>query len=208
MILSKKLRPLALATSIAVTGLAAPMVSQAEVGYSLALSSMNLWRGMGTAEPAVSGSIDYANESGFYASLWLTSTVGSSYEVDPIIGFAGEAGDFAYDLSYYAMWAPMPDVDFSDAVKEFLASVSYDAFSASVAISDDDYYYYTLGAGFDAFSFTYGLWDADGGADYSHFDVSYAATDSLSFTLSLPSDSGYGVADDPLMMISYSVPLE
>lgn len=210
--LNTKLRPLVLATSVALSATAAPLATHAEVGYSLNIASMYLFRGTDASNgfPAVSGSVDYSHESGFYASLWASSgdhsTNGSGYEVDPIIGYAGEVGDFGYDISYYKVWYPQTGTSLGSAGDEVALGLSYDPVAFTYVIGDT-YKYYNVGAGIGAFSLAYGLTDNDSGADPSHIDLGYSATDNLSFTVSLPDDDT-STKDNVLMVISYDVPLE
>lgn len=54
--------------------------------------------------PAIQGSIGISHESGAYFTLWGSSVNFANYlELDPSIGFAGEAGGVAYDVGvlYY-----------------------------------------------------------------------------------------------------------
>src|SRR5690606_40989292 len=55
---------------------------------------------LGSGTPAVSGSLDYAHESGAYAGVWGTSgdtLAGDEYNV--YFGFGGEASGLSYDLN-------------------------------------------------------------------------------------------------------------
>ena len=215
--LSKKLTPIALAVSMAVGGLAVPTLASAEVGYNATVASMYLWRGTDASDgPTMSGGIDYSHESGLYASTWVSSGVAGSvtdpsdatpgYEWDIWVGYAGEAGGVGYDISYWNIDYPQTG---GDAGNELALGLSYMDFSFGYVMntdSDSDYTYTTLGYSYDAFGITYGAVSNDG-ADYSHVDLSFAATDSLSFTLSLPSDDGEGVSEEELIMVSYSLPL-
>ena len=207
--LNKKLHPLVIATSLVITGMAAPMLAHAEVGYSANISSMYLWRGtdVSDSKPALSGSIDYSHESGLYGGLWISSgDTASGYEYDVTVGYAGEIGDFGYDVGYYKYTYPQTGESLGDAGDEVYLGLSYEPVEFKAYFGDETKYY-TFGAGFGAFSATYGMTDNDDGADWSHIDLSYSATDNLSFTLSLPSDDGAGISEDELMVISYDIPL-
>ena len=215
-----KLSPLALATAIALGGIAAPGIASAELGYNATVSSMYLWRGQDSSNgPTVSGGIDYSHDSGAYASVWTSSglngtAAGGGYETDVWFGYAGAAGDMAYDVSYWFIEYPQNDPA-TDAINEIILSLSYDAFSLGLTSGDDGYLYTTLGYGMGDFGATYGMSKADktGGAgdqEYSHFDISYSATSELSFAISFPMDDSGAkrdVAIDPLMMMSYSLPI-
>jgi uncharacterized protein (TIGR02001 family) len=225
MYLMKKLNALVFTGVIAGTILlTTPMVSQAEVSSSATLASMYLWRGLDISDnkPAVSGDITYSHDSGFYASLWLSSegTFDNSYESDWTIGFSGSVKDFGYDVGYYKIWYPelidsstgKPQT-FGDAAAEAYVGLSYKDFGFKAfldAKDDKTYKYYTLSYGYGAFSGTFGIYDDDtNSADYKHLDLSYAATDRLSFTVSkITSMGGGGTLPNPLFMISYSLPVD
>lgn len=51
-------------------------------------------------DAAVQGGLDYSHASGFYAGAWVSNTNFGSYETDLYAGFAGKAGDVAYDVGY------------------------------------------------------------------------------------------------------------
>lgn len=110
--LVKKLTPVALATTIAMVGLAAPVVVNADVSGNIGVHSKYLLRGIyeENSGTAVQGGIDYSNESGFYAGWW-GSNLGYTYEATPdsktdetgfendfYLGFAGGSESFGYDI--------------------------------------------------------------------------------------------------------------
>ncbi|UTF59788.1 TorF family putative porin [Gilvimarinus sp. DA14] len=69
----------------------------------------------------------------------------------------------------------------------------------------DEYWYTTLGASFDKFSVTYGLHEDD----YSHLDLGYSFNDNLSFTIGVPVDDVDGTYDDDAkFIVSLSLPIE
>ena len=214
-----KLSSVALASAMAMGTMAVPSMASAEVGYNAAVSSMYLWRGQDVSNGAVmSGGIDYSHDSGFYASGWASTGIvggaivaesdsGNGYELDIILGYAGEVAGVGYDISYWEIDYPQT---FAEAFNEVSLGLSYEDFSVSYTTNTDsavDYDYITLGYSYDKFGITYGMSDAGAGSEYSHVDLSYAATDALSFTLSNPSDDGAGVAEEMLISVSYSLPI-
>ena len=234
--LTNKLTPIALAVSMA-AGAALPSMASAEVGYNATVSSMYLWRGQDVSNgPTVSGGIDYSHDSGVYASAWASSGVngtngleledndtpddstddtviagGNGYELDLWVGYAGEIEGVGYDISYWIIDYPQTTLD---SFSEISLGLSFMDFSFGYTVSgesDNDYSYTTLGYSYDAFGFTYGMADngESGAAEsaYSHFGISYAATDALSFTISKASDDTAGVSEEELIMVSYSLPL-
>ena len=103
-------------------------------------TSNYLWRGLEqtNGDAAISGGIDYASNSGFYFGTWASNADWSdemTYELDFYAGFAGETGDFGYDIGiiYYAYPDSKDDVDFS----EINASLSFGMFSLSYAVLAD-----------------------------------------------------------------------
>ena len=214
--LSNNLKALTAAAVLAVPAMA-PTMASAEVGYSANIASMYLWRGQNVSDgaPALSGSVDYSHESGAYAFAWMSSegisgTGGSAtdapdtdgYEVDFGVGYAGEAGPVSYDVSYYTFNYPEENAHGEETV----ISLGYEMASLTFYLGDG-YEYTTIGAEFGAASVTYGMTTDDTDADWTHIDLGFAATDELSFTLSLPSDDGAGIAEEPLLMMSYSLPI-
>ncbi len=217
----KTLTPVVAASVIAVSSLAAMNTAQAEVGSSATLASMYLWRGQDVSDskPAMSGDITYKHESGAYASLWLSSgnnlkTDGAGYESDWSIGYAGKAGDVGYDVGYYKIYYPETGTSFSDSAAEIYLAATYTDFGAKLYLDAKDektYKYLTLTGKHGQFSALLGfaLDDADAN-DYKHLDLSYAATDRLSFTYSKRFAMGDGSAltNDPLIMMSYAIPVD
>jgi len=207
--LTTNLKALTAAAILAVPAMA-PTMASAEVGYSANIASMYLWRGQNVSDgaPALSGSIDYSHESGAYAFAWMSSegvasdTTTDGEEVDFGVGYAGEAGPVSYDVSYYTFNYPAE----SSHGEETVIGLGYEMVSLTFYIGDG-YDYTTIGAEFGPASVTYGMTSDDGGSDWTHIDVSYAATDSLSFTVSLPSDDGANISEEPLVMMSYALPI-
>lgn len=121
----KKLLPFIIASSM--MG-AVPFQSMAEVSANVAASSNYFWRGITQTQDgaAVSGGIDYSNDSGFYAGTWVSNVdFGSktSYELDLYAGFSGSQGDLGYDVGYihYAY----PDAEGSADFGELYGSLSW-----------------------------------------------------------------------------------
>lgn len=196
---------------VAVVLASAGAAAQAEVSGSAGVASMYLWRGMSLsyATPAVSGSLDYSHDSGFYAGIWGSSgdtTLGTEYDL--YAGYAFEAGGVGIDLSYWDYNYPT-SLGASDA-EDFGLGLSYGDFSFTALIGLDEIdgnEYYALGYSMGDFSYTLGYQDFDG-ASGMHLDVTYSYTDSLSFTLSGSSDDGYGYSEEALFVVAYSIPLE
>ena len=204
-----KMSSLALATAMAMGSIAVPMTASADVGYGATVSSMYLWRGQDVSQgPEISGEIDYTHSSGFYASAWASSgmtgdiAAGGGYELDLWAGYAGEVSGLGYDISAWSIRYPQVKTNGT----EYALGLTYMDFSLGYVDGEDNYSYTTLGYSYDKFSITYGMSDADG-SKYSHVDLGFAATDALSFTVSKASDDSAGVAEEMLVVASYSLPI-
>lgn len=211
-----KLTSIALASAIAMGAIAMPTTASAEVASSATLSSMYLWRGqdVSTGKPALSGDITYSHKSGAYAFGWLSSEGANSYEVDLGLGYAGKIGSFGYDISYYKYWYPTTaSQTFSDAGAEVVVGLTFEPVTVKAfldATAPNDYTYITVSGSVAKFDLTVGVQAAkDTTASYNHFDITYNASDKVSFTLSNPFSIGSGnpVTKDPIMMMSYSLPI-
>lgn len=153
--------------------MATTMAAQAEISGNIAVSNNYIWRGLTQTQdqPAISGGLDYAHDSGFYVGTWVSnveyaSDDAFSYENDIYAGFSGEYNDISYDIGYlYYNYNEEADFDFS----EIYLGLGYGGFSATafvfvhteaeesdgVAIIGEDYdfdfantYYISLDYGF------------------------------------------------------------
>lgn len=221
-----KFSTLAISTTLATASLAmVPGVASAETSATLTLSNMYLWRGVNLTPdgPAISGSLDYANESGFYTGVWATNETGG-HETDLYAGFAGEAGAVSYDVSYWYYLYP-EDVsgagsrDLTDNdLSEVVIGLGVGDFGAGLYISADtleptgsDYVYYTLDYTAGPVNLLYGAWTYDdaGNDEYSHVTVTYSYNDDLSFGISVAQDDiPDNVETDPLFVVTYNVPIK
>jgi len=198
-------------------GVSAHSSAYAEVSASFAVSNMYLFRGLNlttSGSPAVSGSIDWTHDTGLYGTVWTSSEGPSgSYEVDFIAGFANQVGDFSYDLSLISYEYPgaTGSEDYGD-VSEFILGLGYGGFSFSIADAlhgeqtAGDFYYVTLGHEMDKFGAMLGTTISDTADEYTHLDLSFAATEELSFVLStIVDDGGNDAIDtDPLLSVMWS----
>lgn len=233
----KKMTPVALATTMALAGLAAaPGAANAEVSASMGVANFYLWRGLdiSAGAPQVSGSLDYSHDSGLYAGVWASSEEAGT-ETDLYIGFAGEVSGFSYDISYWDYLYPSDNPltgtgdKFTDnSISESVLGVGYAGVGLTFYMGNDvaggaDYTYTTLDYTYDKFNVLYGMWsvDATGADESSHITFSYAATDNFTFTVTkgmqdvtpgldpITGDPTGSVYDeDPLFHVSYSIPVE
>ena len=213
-----KLSSIALASAMAMGAMTVPTVASADVASSASISSMYLWRGQDQSGgvPALAGDITYSHESGFNAFGWMSSESASNVEVDLGLGYSGKAGPVGYSLTYYKFWYPEKDADtagekLGDAGAEYVVGLTFEpvTFTAYLDAKDENTYsYYTLSGSVGKFDLLYGLSDSKTGEDYTHVDVTYNATDKLSFTVSKASGNGLKeTAKDPLFKMTYSLPI-
>ena len=112
----------------------------AEVTANAAATSNYLWRGQEQTggDAAISGGIDYANESGFYAGTWASNASWAdemTYELDLYAGFGGDINEsVSYDVGYiyyaYPDAASEADADFS----EIYGSISVEGFTFGASV--------------------------------------------------------------------------
>lgn len=200
MLIHKQL-PLA---AVAAGALLASSVATAEMTANIGASSNYMWRGVTQTsdDAAISGGLDYAHDSGLYVGTWASSLGGGSqYEIDFYGGYAGEVGDFGYDVGVIYYGYPIGDDVEADFTEAYIGG-SYAMISAQVAFTidkeDDDAdsgdLYYTVGADFempDDFGLSvyvgYYDFDAEDAEDYTHYGaaVSKSAGEFGDFTFAV-----------------------
>ena len=198
-----------LATAAASTMAIAAPAAVADVAASATISSSYLWRGfdLGSGTPALSADLVYS-EGGFYGGLWLSSgdtAAGTVY--DFLFGYGGSIGELSYDIGYATYVYPTADSenDSPGDLAEYIYSIGYGPVSLTVYDDvDTNYSYTTLGYDVGAFSLMYGAHE-NGSDDQENFDITYAYSDSISFTYSMPFGSDVEEAE-PTFVASYSLP--
>ena len=179
--MKKTLLTLALSSAL----LATPMTAAAkgELSANVAATSNYLWRGLEqtNGKAAISGGIDYADDSGFYLGTWASNADwadGMTYELDFYGGFGGSISEnISYDIGfiYYAY----PDETSGDAdFLEVYANLSFGALSLGVAVLTD-------GEGADA-----------GDSIYASADYGIALANEAELSLHIGSYSGDWLTED------------
>ncbi|MEX1033938.1 MAG: TorF family putative porin [Cellvibrionaceae bacterium] len=228
--LSKTLTCSMAAAAFAASATLAPVANaEVEVGASVGISNMYLWRGydLGFGSAVVSGDIG-VSVAGFHGTVWGSS--GDDFagtEYDLIVGYGGSVGDFSYDLSVVSYVYPEGelagiDTDLGDFVEAILTlgfgpvSMSYydniESKPGTYALGED-YSYFTISADIGDFSVLVGRHDPDGLDDNpTHLDLTYHYNDNLSFTVSklvADEDTAFNTSDkDAHFVVSYSLPIE
>ncbi len=212
-------------------------VASADLSANAGVFSNYIWRGVSQTGDAAAGQggIDWGNDSGLYAGVW-TSTIAGGQEVDVYAGFAGEAGDFGYDVGVISYQYPVtPNINFTEAYASGTFSIvtvgvayTFDAASANQngAFDDGDIYIsgsldYTLGkTDVSLYAGSY-MFDNDGigankvggDADYNHYGVSLSKD---GFTFAIDKNDieatnvvfGSQTANAVRFTVSYSVDFE
>ena len=215
--------------SLAVTGALAGGQAVAGVEANIGATSNYIWRGVSQSDDraAVSGGLDWSNDSGFYLGTWASSLGGAhyeqdlngdyvprgaQYELDLYGGFGGEIeGGFGYDVGVIAYLYPIGDVE-SDFTEVYLNG-SYGMFNAGVAYTVDTEaggsgdLYASAGLDFDlgndmGLGLTFGSYsfDADSSADYTHVNASISKGD---FTFAIDKTDQDDAAGDPRVSVSW-----
>lgn len=177
----------------------------AEITGNIGVTSNYIWRGMTQTidQDAVSGGVDYAHKSGFYAGGWTSNLGGGEYELDLYAGYGMKTGPVDLDFGATSYQYPVNGAYFHEGY----ANVSYKMFGGGAAYilsSDDDntaefsngdiYLFmnasHEIKKGLKA-SITIGNYNFkdSAGDDYSHIQLS-ASKDNLIFAIDKNDRSG------------------
>ncbi len=194
----------------------------AEIEGNFGVTSNYIWRGVTQSNdgPSVSGGLDFASTSGFYAGTWVGTIdwgMGGATETDFYAGYSGEAGDFGYDVGYiyYAYF----DDDYADSdFGEVYFNGSYAGFGFGLAYTvnsqvddgmlfDTGDMYYNVSYGWElandfSLGLLYGYYDFDAGneSDYGHLQVDLSKGD---FTFSVSKAEEEAGDDDVKLVLSW-----
>lgn len=147
--MKKTLLSVALTSVLASTAMIST-AALAEVTANVSVTNSYIWRGIEqtNGQAAVSGGVDFADESGFYAGVWISNVdfgdsndaadgeQGAETEVDLYFGFGGDISEgVSYDLGFIHYEYPDEDqdIDFS----EVYASLSASGLTLGVAVLAD-----------------------------------------------------------------------
>lgn len=227
--MKKSLLNIALSSLLATTTFTSVSASAVEgLSANVAATSNYLWRGVTQTDDAaaISGGIDYADDSGFYAGTWVSNVDfgdDASYELDFYLGFSGEISeDVGFDVGYiYYAYPDSAEMDSSNEYNfgEIYGSLSYSYFSvtANYGVNNDDgaefadsSLYLSGDAEFEvADGLTLALhvgsydFDKDNGEDYVDYGISLSKE---GFTFGL-SDTDMD-NDDLKVVVSYSIDID
>jgi len=183
-------------------------------------TSNYVWRGVSQTndQAAISGGIDYSDESGFYLGTWASNVDfgdDTSAEIDFYAGYGFNAGEVAIDVGY--IFYGFPGCGECDG-SEVYASASWEVITvgayvlasseADANFGDSSYIYADLA--FEVapeleLGFHYGISDSDGGDSVCDYGVSLSKG---SFTLSVTDVDNNAVEPNMLVAISYSIDID
>ncbi|WP_286233864.1 TorF family putative porin [Thalassotalea sediminis] len=179
------LMKVALASTILTSSMLTTTAIAGDWSANAAVTSNYLWRGLEQTggKAAISGGIDYAGDSGFYAGTWVSNAdwaEGMTYELDLYAGFGGDISEtVSYDVGF--IYFAYPDETTGDAdFSEVYASLSFSNLTLGVAVLAD-------GEGADA-----------GDTLYASADYSVALANEAEVALHLGSYSGDWLAEDSI----------
>jgi uncharacterized protein (TIGR02001 family) len=227
--MKKSLLNIALSSLLATTTFTSISASAVEgLSANVAATSNYLWRGVTQTDDAaaISGGIDYADDSGFYAGTWVSNVDfgdDASYELDFYLGFSGEISeDVGFDVGYiYYAYPDSAETDSSNEYNfgEIYGSLSYSYFSvtANYGVNNDDgaefadsSLYLSGDAEFEvADGLTLALhvgsydFDKDNGEDYVDYSASLSK-DGFTFGISDTDMDN----DDLKVFVSYSIDID
>ncbi|MGB5569317.1 MAG: TorF family putative porin [Sedimenticolaceae bacterium] len=211
----------------------------AEFSANIGATSNYVWRGVTQTDngAAVSGGLDYAHDSGFYAGTWASNVDfgdGSGAEVDLYGGFGNKLDNgLGYDVgaTYYA-YPNYDDSNFSEiygslSYKYFTAGINYTVWSQvddtkgvnETFIEGDTYYYlsgsyeikptWTLGGTVGYYDFKDdGKEGIDTSYSFAQLDVGKGAGDFGDFTFSVSKAGKESGSNDTLVFVSWAKTFE
>ena len=203
-------KAIAIASLVSASALTAQVAqAEVEVSASAAASNMYLWRGTdlgavtttdGTdtytgSTPAISADLS-VSMSGAYAGVWTSSgDAALGQEYDLYVGYGLEAGGVSIDASLWTYIYPSDAANSEFKTSDLVVGLGYADASFTlyepITSNKDELRYMTLGYGMGDVSATVGIYTAKPTAkEYTHVDISYAATENLSFTYSQIVDEG------------------
>ena len=216
----KKLHKIIAASLLAsaTTAVSGVVLAESPLTANVGVASNYIWRGATQTDDAsaVSGGIDYAHASGFYAGLWtsnVTWTATDGYEQDLYAGYGFDAGPVGLDVGYIAYMYPVGTGQ--DDFSEVYVNASFNVVSAGVALTTSKEaggkvkdIYTSVGAEFEVkkdltLGLTYGNYNFEDTAstDYSHIQVSLSKGD---FTFAYDKADSTGNAGDPRVSVSWA----
>ena len=225
-------------TALALSVLVAAGSAAAEFSANIGATSNYVWRGVTQTDDsaAISGGLDYAHDSGFYAGTWASNVdVGddTNAEVDLYGGFSNEVSGIGYDVGFiYYGYPGGDDINFLEiqgsltfgpvtgGVNYIVDSQVDDTSAGNETFIDGDIYYHvsasfevaptwTVGGTVGYFDFKD---DGVAGSDtsYTHYqlDIGKSAGDLGDFTFSVSAADEESGDSDAKVFVSWAKTFE
>ena len=218
--MKKLITTLAVTSALATSALSFQAAAVEGLSANVAMTSNYLWRGVtqNNNDAAISGGIDYAADSGFYAGTWVSNASwadGMSYELDLYGGYGADINDsMSYDVGFIYYAYPdetSGDADFSEVYGSFTFSnltLGLSVLTSAEGADAGDSIYasadYSLTLGNDAeVAFHLGSYSGDFLADdYIDYGVSLSKD---GFTLGASATDIDGADGDVKFYVAYSM---
>ena len=213
--MSKMKKSLLAASVLAVTAMGSGPVL-AEISANVGVTSNYMWRGMTQTndQAAISGGLDFEHESGFYVGTWASNVSWggeegdeTGYELDVYGGFAGEIGEFGYDVGYIKYMYPSYD---DENFHEFYVGGSYSVFSAMISRDPKNKNNYgQVGVDFDlpqgiGLGLHAGRYNYDGGFKVNDYAVTLSKDDFSFAVTNTNKNEELGQSDNYRVAVSWS----
>ena len=194
--------------------------AESSLAGNIGFTSNYIWRGVTQSndDAAISGGIDFAHDSGFYAGTWVSSIGGGNYENDIYAGYNFKAGGFALDAGYImyrypvgAVNADFDEVYLNAGIQNFGLGMAF-TIDSEAGGQDDNLYLYasadlplteSLNLKILAGLYDYDAADSVAAEDYRHFHVSLSKDDFVFALDKNDADLAPG-RDDFRFSVSYS----
>jgi len=216
--MKKAITVIAMASLLAASGISFQASATDGLSANVAATNNYLWRGLEQTggDAAISGGIDYANDSGFYTGTWVSNAWGGT-ELDLYGGFSADINEsMSYDVGFiYFAYPDADDADFSEVYGSFTftgltvgvavltSAEGYDA-GDSVYVNAD----YALALGNEAeVNFHLGNYSGDFSTDSTDFGVSISK-DNFTFGISKTDYDDGASSDDMKFYVAYSVDID
>jgi len=216
--MKKAITVIAMASLFAASGISFQASATDGLSANVAATNNYLWRGLEQTggDAAISGGIDYANDSGFYTGTWVSNAWGGT-ELDLYGGFSADINEsMSYDVGFiYFAYPDADDADFSEVYGSFTftgltvgvavltSAEGYDA-GDSVYVNAD----YALALGNEAeVNFHLGNYSGDFSTDSTDFGVSISK-DNFTFGISKTDYDDGASSDDMKFYVAYSVDID
>lgn len=218
--MKKSITIIAMTSLLAVSAISFQASAIEGLSANVAATNNYLWRGLEQTDgdAAISGGIDYANNSGFYAGTWVSNAWGGT-ELDLYAGFGADINEsISYDVGFiYYAYPDADDADFSEIYGSFtftdltvgvavLTSASPDGIDAGDSVYVNADYALTLGNEAEV-NFHLGNYSGDFSTDSTDFGVSLSKNN-FTFGVSKTDYDDSDSSDDMKFYVAYGIDID